>query len=98
MFVVFLKFSIHKSRAGEFMAEHKAWLQRGFDEGVFMASGSLGQQGGGCILVHGLDAASLKQRLDADPFVVHGVVQADITEVALSKAEPRLDFLLAAAT
>lgn len=46
MFVVLLKFSTNKSRAGEWMSDHKAWLQKGFDDGVFMASGSLqGQQG-----------------------------------------------------
>ena len=96
MFVVLLKFSTQKSRAGEFMAEHKAWLQRGFDEGIFVASGSLQEQGGGCVMAHGLDAAALRQRLNEDPFVVHDVVSTEVIDVALSRSEPRLDFLRSA--
>ena len=96
MFVVLLKFSTQKSRAGEFMAEHKAWLQRGFDEGIFLASGSLQGQAGGCVMAHGLDAAALRQRLNEDPFVVHDVVSTEVIDVALSRSEPRLDFLRSA--
>ncbi len=32
--------------------------------------------------------------MDADPFVVHGVVQAEILEIKPGKADPRLEFLL----
>ncbi|MVW61340.1 hypothetical protein GPY61_15530 [Massilia sp. NEAU-DD11] len=36
----------------------------------------------------------LQARVDADPFVVHGVVQAEILEIKPGKADPRLEFLL----
>lgn len=94
MFVVFLKFSANRSRAREWMAAHNAWLQRGFEEGVFAASGSLQEQQGGCVLAHGLDRARLEQRLGEDPFIVHDVVSAEIVEVAISRVEPRLAFLM----
>jgi len=94
MFVVLLKFSTNKSRAGEWMSDHKAWLQKGFDDGVFMASGSLQGQQGGCVLAHGLDMTDLNQRLSEDPFVIHDVVSVDVIDVALSKTDPRLEFLL----
>lgn len=41
MFIVLLKFADQRSRAAEWMQAHKAWLQKGFDDGVFLASGSL---------------------------------------------------------
>ncbi len=98
MFVVQLKFSTNRSRASEWMEQHKSWLQRGFDDGVFMASGSLRTQPGGCIVAHGLDMAGLQQRLSEDPFVAHDVVSVEVIDVAMSKAEPRLQFLLEAST
>ncbi|AKJ31266.1 YciI family protein [Caldimonas brevitalea] len=94
MFVVLLRFSANRSQAGAWMAAHKAWLQRGFDEGVFLASGSLQGQGGGAILAWGLDSAALQRRLAEDPFVVHDIVSAEVVDVALSKADPRLAFLM----
>ena len=41
MFIVLLKFSSNKANAAQWMEGHKAWLQRGFDDGVFMLAGSL---------------------------------------------------------
>ncbi|GAB4391556.1 MAG: YciI family protein [Kiloniellaceae bacterium] len=99
MFIVQLKFASNKSRAGEFMEGHKAWLQRGFDDGVFLLSGSLQpngkETGGGGIVAHNTSRADLERRVAADPFVAEGVVTAEITEIAPSRADARLDFLLA---
>src|SRR6516164_11817526 len=36
MFLVLLKFSSNKGRASQFMEGHKAWIKRGFDDGVFL--------------------------------------------------------------
>jgi uncharacterized protein YciI len=95
MYVVLLKFGENKSRAGDFMQDHKAWIGQGLDDGVFLLVGSLQPNLGGAILAHGVSPADLQARVDADPFVVHGVVQAEILEIKPGKADPRLDFLLA---
>ncbi|KGF79438.1 hypothetical protein IA69_24445 [Massilia sp. JS1662] len=95
MYVVLLKFAENKSRAGDFMQEHNAWIRQGLDDGVFLLVGSLQPSLGGAILAHGVSPADLQARVDADPFVVHGVVQAEILEIKPGKADPRLDFLLA---
>jgi uncharacterized protein YciI len=94
MFLILLRLSGDKSRAAPLLEAHKAWLQRGFDEGVFLLSGNLQPQAGGGILAHGTTLAELRQRLDQDPFVTEGVVSADIVEIAPSRADPRLGFLL----
>ena len=39
MFIVLLKFSDNKAKAGAFMDGHKAWIQRGFAEDPFVAEG-----------------------------------------------------------
>lgn len=94
MFVVQLKFSTNKALAGEWMNAHKAWLQKGFDEGVFIASGSLQGQQGGCVLARGLSRTALDQRLSEDPFVANDVVRAEVIDFAVSKTDSRLSVLM----
>ncbi len=94
MFVVLLRFSANKAQAGQHMEGHKDWLKRGFDDGVFVLAGSLQPNEGGGILAHATSLAELKDRVNADPFVAHDVVSADILEIAPSRADERLKFLL----
>jgi uncharacterized protein YciI len=94
MFVVLLKFSGNKGQAGQFMDGHKEWLKRGFDEGVFLLAGSLQPNSGGGILAHNTSLPDLQGRVKADPFVEKDVVSAEILEIAPSKADERLQFIL----
>ncbi|MCA0871688.1 YciI family protein [Seohaeicola saemankumensis] len=96
MFTVFLKFSANRAAAPAHMEGHKAWLRQGFDDGVFLAAGSLAQ-GGGAILAHATTEAELRARLAADPFVEHDVVTVELTEFTPSLTDPRLTFLTEAA-
>jgi uncharacterized protein YciI len=93
MYVVLLKFSDNKSKAPEFMEGHNAWLKRGFDDGVFLAAGSLQPGLGGGIVAHNTSLADLHDRVNDDPFVAENVVSAEILEIAVAKADSRLDFL-----
>ena len=93
MFVVLLRFSDNKSKAPEFMEGHNAWLKRGFDDGVFVAAGSLQPGLGGGIVAHNISLADLHDRVNDDPFVAEHVVSAEILEIAVAKADSRLDFL-----
>ncbi|HEX6277199.1 MAG TPA: YciI family protein [Polyangiaceae bacterium] len=95
MFIVLLRFSKAKSRARELMAAHNAWLERGFDDQVFLIAGSLDHGAGGAVLAHNTTRAELEERVQRDPFVVHDVVRAELLEVSPSKADARLGFLLA---
>lgn len=94
MFVVQLKFSANKSQAAQWMDGHKAWIKRGFDDGVFLLVGSLQPNLGGGILAHQLTRYELQARLNDDPFVAHDVVSVEIIEIAPAQADDRLKFLL----
>ncbi|MGI9522135.1 MAG: YciI family protein [Hyphomicrobiaceae bacterium] len=94
MFVVLLKFSSNKSEASQFMQGHKAWLQSGLQDGVFILAGSLQPDAGGAILAHNVSLSELQERVDRDPFVRHDVVSAEILEITPSRTDPRLSFLL----
>ena len=95
MFIVLLKFSSNKGQAGQHMDGHKDWLKRGFDDGVFLVAGSLQPNLGGAIVAHNTSPAELQSRVNDDPFVAEDVVSAEILEITPSKADGRLDFLLA---
>ncbi|MEK7815191.1 MAG: hypothetical protein AAB294_00020 [Pseudomonadota bacterium] len=93
MFIVLLKFSGNKGRASQFMEDHKKWIKRGFDDGVFLVVGSLQANLGGGILAHNTPLPDLLSRVNDDPFVVENVVSAEIIEITPSKTDERLQFL-----
>ena len=95
MFVVLLKFSSNKGQAGQFMAAHRQWIQRGFDDGAFLLAGNLHPSVGGAILVHNTSRSKLEARVNDEPLVGHNIVIAEIIEIAPSRADARLEFLLA---
>ena len=94
MYIIFLKFSANKSRASQLMESHKAWIKRGFDEGVFLLAGSLEPGLGGGLLAHNTSLAALQSRVNSDPFVAEDVVKAEILELDPGKADERLQFLV----
>lgn len=94
MHIVLLRFSGNKAQAAQFMEGHKAWIQCGVDDGVFLVVGSLQPNAGGAILAHGVSLSELQARVNEDPFVVEGVVDAEILEIAPARVDDRLSFLL----
>jgi uncharacterized protein YciI len=94
MFVVLLHFSDNKGKAGQFMDGHRAWIKRGFDDGVFLLAGSLQPNVGGGIVAHNTSLPELQGRVNADPFVIENVVKPEILEISPSRADARLQFLL----
>jgi uncharacterized protein YciI len=94
MFVVLLKFSDNRSQAAQFMEGHNTWIKRGFDDGIFVLTGSLQPRLGGAIIAQNISLPALQRRVDEDPFVAEKVVSAEIFEITPGKTDPRLDFLL----
>lgn len=94
MFIVLLKFSGNKGKAGQFMEGHNEWIKRGFDDGVFLLAGSLQPNLGGGIVAHNTTLPDLQRRVNEDPFVAEDVVSAEILEITPAKVDERLTFLL----
>ena len=93
MFIVLLEFSSNKGQASQFMEGHKEWIERGFDDGVFLLAGSLQPDLGGGIVAHNTSLQDLQSRVNDDPFVAENVVSAEILEITPSKTDERLKFL-----
>jgi uncharacterized protein YciI len=94
VFVVLLRFSDHKAKAGQFMEGHKEWIKRGFDDGVFLLVGNLQPNLGGGIVAHNTSLPDLQSRVNNDPFVVENVVKAEIFEIIPARSDARLNFLI----
>lgn len=96
MFVVLLKFSRNRDKASALMAAHNEWIQRGFDDGIFLLVGSLKPGLGGVVLAHDTAREELERRVAEDPFVAEDVVEAEVLEIEPAKASEHLNFLLGA--
>jgi len=94
MFIVQLKFSSNKGQAGQFMDRHNEWINRGFEDGVFVLVGSLQPDLGGGIVAHNTSLSDLQGRINEDPFVIENVVSAEILEITPKITDERLRFLL----
>lgn len=95
MFIVLLRLSTNKGKAGQLMDGHKDWIKRGFDDGVFLLVGTLKPNQGGSILAHNTSLEALQSRVSDDPFVVEDVVSVEILEVVPARVDERLKPLLA---
>jgi uncharacterized protein YciI len=93
MFVVLLRFDEHRAKARELMDAHNAWIQRGFDDRVFLLTGSLRPDLGGVIFAIAATRFEIEERVSGDPFVCERVVSAEIVEIAPSRVDARLAFL-----
>lgn len=94
MFVILLKFSDNKSKAGEHMDGHNQWIKQGFEDGVFLLVGSLQPNLGGSVIAHNVTLSELQKRVNNDPFVAENIVSTEILQIEPKKADERLSFLV----
>ena len=95
MFAVFLTFGPNRSAAPAHMSAHNDWIRKGFDDGIFLMTGSLVPGKGGMVLAHQLSREDLEARVSQDPFVQQSIVTAEIHEIRPSSVDDRLSFLVA---
>ncbi len=93
MFITFLKFSDNRAAAAEYMAAHNDWIKKGFDDGVFLCTGSLTNSQGGAILAHNEPRDAYNKRISNDPFVQNGVVIPETSEFSPVQMTDALNFL-----
>ena len=94
MFIVLLRFSKNRDKAGDFMQAHNAWIKQGFDEDIFLLVGTLQPNLGGSVIAHNTSLSDLQIRVHNDPFVVEDIVSAEILEISPKKVDERLNFLV----
>lgn len=60
---------------GDAVAEHRAHLQQGYDQGWLLLSGPKSDRSGGFILARGNDPEMLQSFFDADPYRRKGLAE-----------------------
>ncbi len=93
MYVVLLKFAENKSKAPEFMAEHKEWIKKGIDDNLIFLVGSLTPNLGGTVFFGNLPRENVDEYVSKDPFVQQNIVKTEIIEIAVNKTIKELEFL-----
>ena len=63
MFLIMLRFSNNKSAAAEHMQAHNAWIAKGFEDGVFLLTGSVEPKQGGAVLAYNIAGDELEKRV-----------------------------------
>ena len=92
MLILSLTYIAALEKVDEQVDAHMAWVKNGYDAGHFIASGRKLPRTGGVILAKG-DRAAMEAFCAADPFVLHGVAEYDITEVAFTTVAPGAEIL-----
>ena len=95
MFIVTLTYLKPVEDVDALMPGHLAWLDEGYADGLFVASGRRIPRTGGVILARSGDEAALSAFLARDPFVIHGAARCDVVEFAASRTSSGLEGLKA---
>jgi uncharacterized protein YciI len=93
MFIVTLIYLKPLEEVDALMHDHVAWLKKGYDEGLFIASGRRVPRTGGVILARSGDEQALRDMLARDPFVIHGAARCDVVEFTPSMTAPGAEVL-----
>ncbi|WP_011582046.1 MULTISPECIES: YciI family protein [Chelativorans] len=92
MFIVSLEYVVPIEEIEPHVSGHMQWLQKCYEEGIFLASGRKVPRTGGVILARGSRAA-LQECLMQDPFAIHELARYEITEFVASQTVPGLEGL-----
>ena len=92
--VVSLTYTAPLERIDARMTDHVAWLEQGYDQGLFVASGRQVPRTGGVVLIRG-HRREVEALVASDPFVAGGLAVAEITEFTANMAADGLAELLA---
>lgn len=92
--VVLLTYRVPLDEIDAAMKAHMKWLDKGYDEGVFLASGRQAPRAGGVIVSRG-HKAEVEALVASDPFVAGGKAEAQVIEFNASQAADGFGGLLA---
>ena len=89
--VILVTYTAPLSRIDELLAEHRAWLEKQYQAGTFIAAGRQVPRTGGVILAR-LGAAEAAEVAASDPFALAGAATHQVIEFVVSRG-PLADLL-----
>lgn len=94
MFVLSLTYTAPVERIDALLEEHIAWLDQGYAQGTFLASGRKVPRIGGIILAVATSRTALEKYVAADPLTREGVADYEIAEFLVTRTSPDLEQLV----
>lgn len=80
MFVVILTYKKPLEIIDQYVAEHRAYLDKGYKDNFFIASGPQNPRTGGIIISQLNNRAQLENILKQDPFIIHELADYEMIE------------------
>lgn len=90
MFVIQVHYKVAIDIVEQFLAEHRAYLEEGYQKNYFLASGPKNPRTGGIIISQLKDRTQLMNVLKEDPFHVHHIAEYEVIEFTPVKYHPSL--------
>src|SRR5688572_10759408 len=84
-FVVLVNYKKPLEEIDHYLAVHRSFLDEGYQQDFFIASGSQNPRKGGVIISQLTDKAQLERILRNDPFFIHDLADYEIIEFMPSK-------------
>lgn len=94
MFIVTLTYTVPLEVIDQHLGAHASWIDTGYSDGVFFASGRRVPRTGGVILAHNLSRLDLEERLSHDPFHVNEFARYEVVEVRPTRVAQGLETVL----
>jgi uncharacterized protein YciI len=92
--LILINYVVALDEVDRHMKPHIDWLERGYDEGLFLLSGRRNPRTGGVIVCRG-HKAEVEALAASDPFVTGGAATTEVIEFSASWAADDIAALLA---
>ena len=93
-FLISLHYLFPLSDIDKHRPAHIAFLQRYYDEGLFVCSGPKIPRTGGIIIARCSDKDALQSVIENDPFFIHGLAEYEVIEFSPTMASSELSIFL----
>ncbi len=87
-FVVEIRYTVPFEQVSPVVADHRAYLQTGYDGGMLLYSGGQVPRTGGIAIVRAESRAAVEAFFAADPYRLAGVAEHHVTEFTPINAQP----------
>lgn len=80
LFVIDIEYTVEMDAVAPHLDAHMEFVAKGFDAGVFLASGPKVPRTGGVIVAQGATRQAIEALMSEDPFSKAGIINLNVTE------------------
>lgn len=88
MFIISLTYLANTEQVDQFLSGHNDFLQKFYENGIFICSGPKIPRNGGVILCRAKSLHDVHSLIEEDPFKTNGIAKYEITEFRIADCLP----------